>query len=248
MEALRIEGLSKNFGALDVLKDISLRVQKGEHVAVIGPNGAGKTTLLNVISGELPADAGKMHIFGQDITGMARYHRVHAGLARSFQVTRVFGSLTLLQNTLLAIQGMRPSRFQMYRSAFAYEKIIAKAEKLLQLLGLWEKKDELARTISYGEQRKIEIALSLSLEPKVLLLDEPSAGLDLGEVLDFIELIKDMAREKTLIFAAHDMDVVFGLADRVVVLYYGQFIADGTPEEIKANPKVREIYLGVRQK
>jgi branched-chain amino acid transport system ATP-binding protein len=246
MEALRIEGLSKTFGALEVLKNLSLRVEKGEHVAVIGPNGAGKTTLLNVISGELPADAGQVHVFGQDITFMPIHRRVHMGLARSFQLTRVFGSLSLLQNTLLAIQGMKPSRFQMVRSAFAYEECIAKAEGLLNFLGLWAKKDELARTISYGERRKMEIALSLALEPKVLLLDEPSAGLDLGEIHDFIDFIKDIAREMTLVFAAHDMDVVFGLADRVVVLYYGQFIADGTSEEIKANPKVKEIYLGVK--
>ena len=119
MEALRIEGLSKNFGALDVLRSISLRVEKGEHVAVIGPNGAGKTTLLNVISGDLPADAGQVYVFGQDITVMPPYRRVHTGLARSYQLTRVFGSRTILQNTLLALQGMRPSRFQMVRSAFA---------------------------------------------------------------------------------------------------------------------------------
>jgi branched-chain amino acid transport system ATP-binding protein len=228
------------------LKSLSLRVEKGKHVAVIGPNGAGKTTLLNVISGELPADAGHVHVFGQDITFKPIHRRVHMGLARSFQLTRVFGSLSLLQNTMLAIQGMKPSRFQMVRSALAYEECIAKAEALLNSLGLWAKKDELARTISYGERRKIEIALSLALEPKVLLLDEPSAGLDLGEVHVFIDLIKNMAKEMTLIFAAHDMDVVFGLADRVVVLYYGQFIAEGTPEEIKANPMVKEIYLGVK--
>lgn len=245
MEALKIEDLSKNFGALEVLKSISLRVEKGEHVAVIGPNGAGKTTLLNVISGELPADTGRVYVFGQEITAMPTHRRVHIGLARSFQLTRVFSNLTILQNTLLAFQGMRPSRFEMYRSAFAYGHIIAKAEKLLNLLGLWEKKDELARAISYGERRKMEIALSLALEPRVLLLDEPSAGLDLGEIHDFIDLIKNMAQEMTLVFAAHDMDVVFGLADRVVVLYYGQFIADGAPEEIKVNSKVREIYLGV---
>jgi branched-chain amino acid transport system ATP-binding protein len=246
MEALRIEGLSKNFGALEVLKGISLRVEKGEHVAVIGPNGAGKTTLLNVVSGELPADAGHVHVFGQDITSMPVHRRVHMGLARSFQLTRVFGSLSLLQNTLLAIQGMKPSRFQMIRSAFAYGEYLAEAEKLLNRLGLWAKRNALARTISYGERRKLEIALSLALEPKVLLLDEPSAGLDLGEIRDFIDFIKDIAREMTLVFAAHDMDVVFGLAHRVVVLYYGQFIADGTPEEIRAHPKVREIYLGVK--
>jgi len=231
---------------LEVLKDISLRVEEGEHVAIIGPNGAGKSTLMNAISGEFFPSSGRVYVFGEDITFMPPFRRVHRGLARSFQLTRVFGSRTLLQNTLLAIQGMRPSRFQMYRSAFAYGDIIGKAERLLDLLGLGEKKHELARTISYGERRKMEIALSLALEPKVLLLDEPSAGLDLGEIHDFIALIKEMSKETTLVFAAHDMDVVFGLSERVAVLYYGQFIADGTAEEIKKNPKVREIYLGAK--
>ena len=231
---------------MEVLKDISLRVEEGEHVAIIGPNGAGKSTLMNAISGEFFPSSGRVYVFGEDITFMPPFRRVHRGLARSFQLTRVFGSRTLLQNTLLAIQGMRPSRFQMYRSAFAYGDIIGKAERLLDLLGLGEKKHELARTISYGERRKMEIALSLALEPKVLLLDEPSAGLDLGEIHDFIALIKEMSKETTLVFAAHDMDVVFGLSERVAVLYYGQFIADGTAEEIKKNPKVREIYLGAK--
>lgn len=245
MNALSVKGLSKRFGAVEVLKEISLSVAPGEHVAVIGPNGAGKSTLLNVISGDLRPEAGQVFLLGKDITGLPPYRRVQQGMARSYQLTRIFHSRTVLQNTLLALQGKRRSRFQMARSAFSYQDILSQAEQLLTLLGLWEKRDGLASHISYGDRRKIEIALSLALEPRVLLMDEPSAGLDLGEIQAFIALIRNLSKDITVLFAAHDMDVVFGLADRVVVLYYGQFIATGTPEAIKNDPKVRAIYLGM---
>ena len=245
MDALSIKGLSKSFGAVEVLKEISLDVAQGEHVAVIGPNGAGKSTLLNVISGDLRPEAGQVSLLGKDMTHLPPHRRVHHGMARSYQLTRVFHTRTVLQNTLLALQGKRRSRFQMVRSALSYRDILSQAERLLTLLGLWEKKNMLVSHVSYGDRRKMEIALSLALEPRVLLLDEPSAGLDLGEIHDFIALIRSLSKDITVLFAAHDMDVVFGLADRVVVLYYGQFIADGTPEAIKADPKVRAIYLGM---
>jgi branched-chain amino acid transport system ATP-binding protein len=245
MDALSIKSLSKSFGAVEVLKEISLDVAQGEHVAIIGPNGAGKSTLLNVISGDLMADAGQVSLLGKDITLLPPHRRVHHGMARSYQLTRVFHTRTVLQNTLLALQGKRRSRFQMVRSALSYHDILSQAERLLTLLGLWEKKDQLVSHVSYGDRRKMEIALSLALEPKVLLMDEPSAGLDLSEIHDFIALIRSLSKDITVLFAAHDMDVVFGLADRVVVLYYGQFIVDGPPEAIKTDPKVRAIYLGV---
>ena len=245
MDALSIKGLSKSFGAVEVLKEISLDVAQGEHVAVIGPNGAGKSTLLNVISGDLSADAGQVSLLGRDMTHLPPNRRVHHGMARSYQLTRVFHTRSVLQNTLLALHGKRRSRFQMVRSALSYREILSQAERLLTLLGLWEKKDRLVSQVSYGDRRKMEITLSLALEPRVLLMDEPSAGLDLGEIHDFIALIRSLSKDITVLFAAHDMDVVFGLADRVVVLYYGHFIATGTPEEIKTNPQIRAIYLGM---
>jgi branched-chain amino acid transport system ATP-binding protein len=245
MDALVVNGLSKNFGAVEVLKEVSLSVAPGEHVAVIGPNGAGKSTLLNCISGDLRPDAGKVSLLGKDMTRIPPYRRVHQGMARSYQLTRVFPTRTVLQNTLLALQGKRGSRFQVVRPALSYPDLLATAERLLTLLGLWEKRDMLASHVSYGDRRKMEIALSLALEPRVLLLDEPSAGLDLGEIHDFIVLIRNLSQDIAVLFAAHDMDVVFGLADRVVVLYYGKFIATGTPEEIKTDPQVRAIYLGM---
>jgi branched-chain amino acid transport system ATP-binding protein len=247
MEALKIEGLKKSFGALAVLQGVSLSIEAGERVALIGPNGAGKTTLLNVITGQLRSTAGRIYSFGKEITGMPTHRRIHAGLARSFQLSRVFLNLTVLENVLLALQGIRSSRYQMVRSHMAYDHLLAEAQRLLGLMNLWEKRDELIRAISYGEQRKMEIALSLASEPKVLLLDEPTAGLSIDEISDFINMIKALTKDTTLFFSAHDMDVVFGLATRVVVLFSGQFIADGTPTEIQANQKVREIYLGITE-
>ena len=176
---------------------------------------------------------------------MPKHRRTHVGLARSFQLSRVFLNLTVLQNMLIAVQGTRQTRYRMFRPAAAYSGIIAKAQELLELVDLWGKRAELTSNISYGEQRKLEIALSLASEPRVLLLDEPTAGLAVGEIPDFINMIKTLTKDITLLFPAHDMDVVFGLASRVVVLYYGQFIADGRPEEIQHNPLVREIYLGI---
>jgi branched-chain amino acid transport system ATP-binding protein len=247
IESLRIEGLWKSFGALQILRDVSLTIEPGEHVALIGPNGAGKTTLLNLITGDLPATAGRIYIFGKEITHKPTHCRAHAGLARSFQMNRVFPNLTVTENLLLAAQGVQASRYQMFCPAKKYSGIIAKVQELLELTNMLEKKDELTCEMSHGGQRKLEIAMGLASEPKILLLDEPSAGLDLGEIADFIKLIKTLAKNTTVLFSAHDMDVVFGLAHRVVVLYGGEFIADGTVSEIQANPKVEEIYLGIEE-
>jgi branched-chain amino acid transport system ATP-binding protein len=241
---LRIEGISKSFGGLIILRSISLKVEEGEHVAIIGPNGAGKTTLLNVITGELPWTGGQIYVSGQEITNMATHQRVHMGLARSFQISRLFPNLTVLDNMLLAIYGLRHSRFQMFRSAIAYDEVVAKAHYLLKLVDLFEKRRDLVRNVSYGEQRELEIILSLASEPKLLLLDEPTAGLAIAEVAGFTNMIKTLAKDTATVFTAHDMDVVFDLADRVLVLYFGQIIAQGTPREIQGNARVREIYLG----
>ena len=243
MEAIKIDRLSKNFGALKVLRNVSLTINAGEYVAIIGPNGAGKTTLLNIITGIIPASSGRIYVFGQDISNMSIHRRAHIGLARSFQITRVFYNLSLLQNVSLALHGMRPSRYHIHRLSISYHDVMAKAQELLELIGLWEKKNEPMKALSYGERRKTEFILSLASEPKILLLDEPSSGLAVADVPDFINTIKDLARGTTLILVAHHMDVVFGLAQRVVVLYFGECIADGTCEEIRGNPRVKEVYL-----
>jgi branched-chain amino acid transport system ATP-binding protein len=247
MEALKIEGLSKNFGGLQVLKELFLSVEAGEYVAIIGPNGAGKTTLINIISGEISASTGQIYIFGEAVTDMPTYRRSHIGVARSFQITRLFRNLTVLDNVSLALHGQRPSRYQIFRPAAAYDKVHTEAQRLIESIDLWEKKDQLLQTISYGERRKMEVVLSLASKPKLLVLDEPTAGLAIAEIPAFTNMIRKLAKGTTLLFAAHDMDVVFSLADRVVVLYFGQMIAQGTPEEIQVDPRVRKIYLGMEE-
>jgi branched-chain amino acid transport system ATP-binding protein len=244
VEALRVERLSREFGGVQAVKDVSFGVEAGEHMAIIGPNGAGKTTLFNLLCGQLPPSGGRVFFFGQDVTNLPPHKRTHLGMARSFQIASLFLDLTVLKNTLLAFQGKRPSRFQMFRSASSYRDLARKAEELLGSMGLWEKRYELANSISYGEQRKLEIALSLASEPKVLLLDEPSCGLTASESADITSRIRNLGEDITVILVAHDMDLVFGVAQRIIVLHYGVTIIEGNCEKIRTDPKVRDIYMG----
>jgi branched-chain amino acid transport system ATP-binding protein len=244
MEALRVEDLSKDFGGVRALQHVSFTVKAGEHLAIIGPNGAGKTTLFNLLDGQLRPTAGRVYLFGQDITNAASYSRPHHGIARSFQLTSLFLHLTIMENILLALQGTQPSRFQMLRSAGAYKYLYTKAKKLLDSMDLWRKKDEPVHAISYGEQRKLEIALSFALEPKLLLLDEPSTGLTTAEGADITSMIRSLGKDITVIVVAHDMDLVFGVAKRILVLHYGKIIAEGTAKKISTDPMVKEIYMG----
>ena len=247
MEALRVDGLSKNFGGVQALRDVSFSVEAGKRVAIIGPNGAGKTTLFNLVSGQLSATAGRIYFFGQDIATMSTHRRVHLGLARSFQLTSLLPRLTVLENVLLALQGTKPSRFQMFRPITTYEHLFLKAQDLLGSMDLWEKRDVTVQEIGYGEQRKLEITLSLASEPKLLLLDEPSSGLTATESADIIDMIRNLGADITVLIVAHDMDLVFGLAERIIVLHYGESIAEGTPEEIQADSRVKEIYMGIEE-
>ncbi len=246
-EALKIEGLSKNFGGVQAVKDVSFTVQAGERLAIIGPNGAGKSTLFNLINGQEFATAGRIYFFGQDITTMPTHRRAHLGQGRSFQLSSLFPKLTVLDNALLAVQGTKPSRFQWFRPITVYKHLLTKAQELLETMALWERRDDLAQALGYGEQRRLEIALSLASEPKLLLLDEPSSGLTASESADIITMIRNVGPDITIVVIAHDMDLVFGLAERIMVLYYGQVIADGTPEEIQANSRVKEIYMGIEE-
>ena len=247
MEALRVEDLTKDFGGVRAVRSVSFSVETGEHLAIIGPNGAGKTTLFNLLSGQLSPSVGRVYFLGREITNMKAHGRAHLGIARSFQLTSLFLNLTVLENILLALQGTRPSRFQMLRSASAYKHLYAKAQELLDSMDLWGKKDDTVRTISYGEQRKLEIALSLALEPKLLLLDEPSTGLTAAESADITSMIRNLGRDITVILVAHDMDLVFGVAERIIVLHYGEIIAEGTGERISTDPRVKEIYIGTEE-
>ena len=245
MEALRVEGLSKNFGGVEALKDVSFAVESGERLAIIGPNGAGKTTLLNVVNGQLSADSGHMYFMDQDITHLSVYKRAHLGIARVFQSSTLLPSMSVLNNILLATHGMKPSRLHMFRPFKTYNEYISEAERHLKSANLWEKKDRLVSGLSHGEQKRLEMAMSLASEPKLLLLDEPSAGLTSGESADVARIIRSLGANITVLIVAHDMDLVFGLADKIMVLHYGQVLCRGTPNDVQCNAKVREIYMGV---
>jgi len=245
MEALRIKALSKQFGGVEAVNDVSFTVNVGERLAIIGPNGAGKTTLFNLINGQLSPTAGRIHFFGEDVTSLPPHRRAHLGQARAFQVISLLQELTVLENTLLTINGTKPHRFVMFRPVMKFEDVLQKAVDTLKGLDLLEKQDEPVRNLSYGEQRRLEIGLGLSMDPKLFLLDEPSAGLTKEESAEIIGIIKNLKTNITVLIVDHDMDMVFEVAERILVLHYGQLIADGDPSQIQADQKVREIYIGV---
>lgn len=247
MEALRVENLSKSFGGVQALLDVSFTLNAGVKLAIIGPNGAGKTTLLNVLHGQLFPTTGRILLFGKDITSLPTHHRVRLGMARSFQLTNLFPYLTVLENILLALGGTETGRIRIYRPITDYKYLYDKAEEFLTAVDLWEKRNDLAQNIGYGEQRKLEILFCLVSEPRLLLLDEPTCGLTSAESADLINKIYGLGRDVPAIIVSHDMDLVFGVADRIVVLHQGSIIADGLPKEIGADPTVREIYVGIEE-
>ncbi len=247
MNALELNGVAKRFGGLSVLEGVNLAVREGERVAVIGPNGAGKSTLFNVISGELPLSSGSVHLLGRDVSHVPAHQRVSMGLARSFQLTSLLRGVSVYDNVLAALHGVQRSRFNIvndHNSPRAFAPLLERAEQLLNELGLWERRHHDVTTLPFGHQKKLEVAMTLALRPRVLLLDEPAAGLDAAEIPMFTAVIKRVLQGAALLFTEHDMGVVFGLADRVVVLARGQLIADGTPEQIRHDERVRELYLG----
>ena len=244
MKALEIEAVTKEFGGLRAIHEVFLEIEMGERRAIIGPNGAGKTTLFNLISGLLLPSSGQITLFGKDVTAVKAHRRAALGLSRTFQVTNLFKKMSLLENILLAVQAVKSARFCFYRPVGRFRDMVLEVEGLLKDWDLWEKRDSPVEDLSYGEQRQIEVIMALATKPRLLLLDEPAAGLAPAERALLTSTINNLPREITTILIEHDMDVAFEVSEKVTVLYFGTVLVDGPCEEIKGNPKVTEIYLG----
>jgi branched-chain amino acid transport system ATP-binding protein len=244
LKALSTQTLSKNFGGIRATRGVSLEIEEGERRAIIGPNGAGKTTLFHLISGYLMPSSGRIYLFGRDVTDLPVHQRAALGMARTFQVTNLFQKLTLYDNILLGVQAMKRARFCFYRPVRAFQEILLEVEGLLKEWNLWEKKEFLLKDLSYGEQRQIEVIMALATKPRILLLDEPTAGLAPAETALVTSIIKGLPGEITTLLIEHDMDVAFEIAQKITVLHFGSILAEGSLEQIKGNPKVTEVYLG----
>jgi branched-chain amino acid transport system ATP-binding protein len=241
---LEVRSLTKTFGALRACDGIDFDVKEGETHAVIGPNGAGKTTFISQLAGNLLPDAGTVRFAGEDITRLPAPRRARKGLARSFQITSVYPEFSALDNVALAVQANSGHSFRFWRRARGDESLVEPAERVLAEVGLLPRKSILAANLAHGEQRQLEVAMALATEPRLLLLDEPMAGMGTEESQRMIALLSRLKQKKTIILVEHDMDAVFRLADRISVLVYGRVIATGAPEAIRANPEVRAAYLG----
>ncbi|MGH2393422.1 MAG: ABC transporter ATP-binding protein [Candidatus Limnocylindria bacterium] len=241
---LEIRGITKSFGGLVATNRVDLDVVEGETHALIGPNGAGKTTLIGQLAGDLTPDAGCIRFAGQDITGLAPPARSLRGLARSFQITSIFRDATALDNVALAVQAHGGSSFRFWRAARRDPALRTPARDVLTSVGLGARADVMAASLAHGEQRQLEIAMVLATRPRLLLLDEPMAGMGAEESQRMIAFLRSLKGRHTMLLVEHDMDAVFALADRISVMVYGRLIATGSPEEVRANPEVRQAYLG----
>ncbi len=241
---LQVRGLLKSFGGLAAVDNVSLEVSVGALHAVIGPNGAGKTTLINILSGDLPASGGSVRFHGQEIARLSPEQRSRLGIGRSYQKVNIFPSFTALENCRLAAQSREPSPLSWFRDALSYGAIVEKARAALAIVGLEQRSDAFASTLSHGEQRQLEIAMCLATDPQLLLLDEPLAGMGAVESANMIELIGRLAKDHAVLLVEHDMDAVFRLAQVLTVMVNGKVLISGAPEEIRANREVQSVYLG----
>lgn len=241
---LIVEGLSRNFGGVQAVNDVNLTVPAGQMRAVIGPNGAGKSTFFNLLTGYIPCNSGRILFRGKDVTGMPPHSLCRLGLGRTFQINSIFASATVLENAQVALFAHRRRIWNMW--AAADKLFVREAEALLATLGLEDRAGKLGSELSYGDRRRLEVALALACEPQLLLLDEPTAGMSIADKPGMVELIRKVSRERgvTVVLIEHDMDVVFSVADEITVLHQGAVVAQGTPQEIKANEQVQQIYLG----
>ena len=245
MALLETEKLTKSFGALTAVNAVSLRIEAGTLHSIIGPNGAGKTTLFNLLTGTFPPTSGKIIFNQQEITGTAAHRVAHLGLARSFQRTNVFPALSLLDNVWVAAFATGASRTGLlWKKTLQYTEVTQRARQALSDVGLADKADTLAREISHGEQRQLELALALAAAPRVLLLDEPAAGLSPEETRKMVQLVRALKGRYTIVLIEHKIDIIMSVSDRISVMHFGSLIAEGTPEEIQRHPEVRRAYLG----
>ncbi len=245
-ELLRTEKLKKYFGVVSAADDVNLTIEKGRLTSVIGPNGAGKTTLINLLTGNILPDSGKVFFNGEEITRLPIHKRVKKGICRSFQIMNIFPKLSVYENLQIPILSYLNRSMRFYRPAHCHIDANERVDQLLQEIGMTDKRDLRAGTLSHGDQRLLEIGLAMAPEPKLLFLDEPTAGMNPVERVRVLENIRRLSIEKesTFVIVEHDMDIVFSLSDRIVVLHRGQILADGTPAEIKGNEDVRKVYLG----
>jgi branched-chain amino acid transport system ATP-binding protein len=244
---LQVDNLAKRFGGIVATDNLTLAIAAGELHAVIGPNGAGKTTLIAQLSGQLAPDAGRIRFAGGDITQLPMHRRSALGLARSFQITSLFLDLSVLDNVALAVQAHAGHSFRFWRNARSEPELRQPARAALARVGLSQRADLPASLLSHGEHRQLELAMALAGSPRMLLLDEPMAGLGPEESARMVETLRALKRELTILLVEHDMDAVFALADRITVLVYGRVIASGAPADIRANAAVRDAYLGEQE-
>jgi len=243
--ALQISGLRKVFGGLPAMNGISLEVPQGERRLIIGPNGAGKTTLFNLITGDLAPDAGAIRLFGEEVSHLKCHQRAHRGVARTYQIITLFPNDTLEHNIVLALLGMSSARWNGFQPLALETGLCEEARRVLALVGLERSAARTIGEVAYGEKRRVEIAMALAQKPKLLLLDEPLAGLSLEERIAVKALIAAIPRDVTVVMIEHDMDTALDLAERITVLHYGSVIVEGTRSEVVADPKTREVYLGI---
>ncbi len=241
---LDIFNLEKQFGGIKAVDNVNLHVKENEIHAIIGPNGAGKTTLVSQVAGELMPDAGQIRFMGRDITFMRPAQRARKGLARSFQITSVMLPMTLLENVSMAVQSRKGHSFRFWRAAANDRELIGEAMLALDAVGISNRANRVAKEVSHGEHRQLEIAMAIAMEPRLLLLDEPMAGMGQEESMELVAVLNEIKKHKTILLIEHDMDAVFSLADQISVLVYGKIIATGGKDEIRANPEVQQAYLG----
>lgn len=240
---LEVQAVSRYFGKFQALHNITTRFQAGELTAIIGPNGAGKSTFFNVISGGIAPSSGTVHFEGRDISRMAQHDYARAGIAKSFQITNVFKHLSAHENVRVALQ-VQTSRYQILRPRAAYSEVSDKADALLLKVGLVSSRTKLAGDLAHGQQRSLEVAMALACGPKLLLMDEPTAGMSPQETVVMMDLITQMASERTVILVEHKMKLVMGLCKRLLVLHHGELLAEGSPDDIRNNSEVKRVYLG----